>query len=133
MPVAARMTSAAVLPSNANKFYAASRARDRRRNVWRRPSLKVSRRSDELGVAGCMAAYQPADHHRRSRKDLGGGAGALGDPLLGTRHGTMPLADQLNFELTQGKLHRFADWPNQAVPTFGAGVYTIWHVDGGPS
>jgi hypothetical protein len=24
----------------------------------------------------------------------------------------------------------FADWPNNAVSTFGAGVYTIWHKDG---
>jgi hypothetical protein len=24
----------------------------------------------------------------------------------------------------------FADWPEPSVPTFGAGVYTIWHNDG---
>ena len=29
-------------------------------------------------------------------------------------------------ELEFGRLHRFADWPNSIVPTFGAGVYTIW-------
>src|SRR5215467_14312866 len=29
-------------------------------------------------------------------------------------------------ELEFGPLHRFADWPNSIVPTFGAGVYTIW-------
>jgi len=32
--------------------------------------------------------------------------------------------------LLESELHRFADWPNQLVPKFGAGVYTIWHVDG---
>src|SRR5215471_9876988 len=29
-------------------------------------------------------------------------------------------------ELEFGPLHRFSDWPNSIVPTFGAGVYTIW-------
>jgi hypothetical protein len=28
-----------------------------------------------------------------------------------------------------GEAHRFADWPNPAVPTASAGIYTIW--DGG--
>jgi len=32
--------------------------------------------------------------------------------------------------LAQATAHRFSDWPNPNVPTFGAGVYTIWHVDG---
>ena len=32
--------------------------------------------------------------------------------------------------LAQGPLYWFRDWPNQAVPTFCAGVYTIWHSDG---
>src|SRR3974390_1353912 len=32
--------------------------------------------------------------------------------------------------LTSGVLHSFASWPNPSVPTFGAGVYTIWHKDG---
>jgi hypothetical protein len=27
-------------------------------------------------------------------------------------------------------VYPFADWPNLAVPIFGAGVYTIWHNDG---
>jgi hypothetical protein len=29
-----------------------------------------------------------------------------------------------------GNAYSFADWPNLAVSTFGAGVYTIWHNDG---
>lgn len=32
--------------------------------------------------------------------------------------------------VSEGPLHAFADWPNLAVPKFGAGVYTIWHTDG---
>ena len=28
--------------------------------------------------------------------------------------------------LNRGPLHRFADWPNDAVPQVAAGVYTIW-------
>jgi hypothetical protein len=32
--------------------------------------------------------------------------------------------------LYSGPIYRFADWPNVSVPTFGAGVYTIWHSDG---
>jgi hypothetical protein len=32
--------------------------------------------------------------------------------------------------LTAGEAYLFSDWPNPAVPTFGAGVYTIWHKDG---
>jgi hypothetical protein len=32
--------------------------------------------------------------------------------------------------LTAGTLYWFRDWPNEAVPRFGAGVYTIWHADG---
>ena len=42
---------------------------------------------------------------------------------------TMPLADQYVTELGQGALYSFADWPNPSVPTFGAGVYTVWHND----
>ena len=33
-------------------------------------------------------------------------------------------------ELAHGSAYAFRDWPNPAVPTFGAGVYTIWHSDG---
>ena len=33
-------------------------------------------------------------------------------------------------ELAAGTLYSFRDWPNEAVPRFGAGVYTIWHDDG---
>ena len=32
--------------------------------------------------------------------------------------------------LAVGALYWFRDWPNEAVPRFGAGVYTIWHDDG---
>jgi hypothetical protein len=42
----------------------------------------------------------------------------------------MPLSDQLFVELAQGVACSFSGWPNSAVPTFGAGVYTIWHRDG---
>jgi hypothetical protein len=28
--------------------------------------------------------------------------------------------------LSNGQLHRFADWPNAVVPRHAAGVYTIW-------
>ena len=40
------------------------------------------------------------------------------------------LSDQVTLELGRGPIHSFTDWPNPAVPTFGAGVYTIWHSDG---
>ena len=33
-------------------------------------------------------------------------------------------------ELASGPTYSFAKWPNPAVPTFGAGVYTVWHHDG---
>jgi hypothetical protein len=33
-------------------------------------------------------------------------------------------------ELSGGPVYPFASWPNPSVPTFGAGVYTIWHKDG---
>ena len=42
----------------------------------------------------------------------------------------MPLSDQVLDELGQGAACSFSDSPNAAVPTFGAGVYTIWHRDG---
>ena len=34
------------------------------------------------------------------------------------------------FALATGPLYWFRDWPNKAVPRFGAGVYTVWHRDG---
>src|SRR6516225_9148595 len=43
---------------------------------------------------------------------------------------SMPLPRQLATELAHGAAYSFKDWPNLAVPTFGAGVYTIWHKDG---
>jgi hypothetical protein len=42
----------------------------------------------------------------------------------------MPLLIQLANDLSRGLAYPFADWPNLAVSTFGAGVYTIWHTDG---
>src|SRR5262249_47934289 len=33
-------------------------------------------------------------------------------------------------ELGHGAVYSFADWPNRAVPAFGAGVYTIWDRNG---
>ncbi|THK37630.1 hypothetical protein EHS39_13405 [Ensifer sp. MPMI2T] len=42
----------------------------------------------------------------------------------------MTLTAQLAHDLSCGPVHLFADWPNSALPTFGAGVYTIWHKDG---
>src|SRR3954452_18564181 len=42
----------------------------------------------------------------------------------------MSLTVQLANDLSGGPAYLFADWPNTAVATFGAGVYTIWHADG---
>jgi hypothetical protein len=42
----------------------------------------------------------------------------------------MPLSAQHITELGHGTAYSFASWPNLLVPTFGAGVYTIWHTDG---
>ena len=42
----------------------------------------------------------------------------------------MPFSDQHVTELSRGVAYPFASWPNPSVPTFGAGVYTIWHNDG---
>ena len=42
----------------------------------------------------------------------------------------MPLSAKLANDLAHGAAYLFSDWPNSAVPTFGAGVYTIWHSDG---
>jgi hypothetical protein len=42
---------------------------------------------------------------------------------------TAPSGTSLESELAElefGPLHRFADWPNSSVATFGAGVYAIW-------
>lgn len=33
-------------------------------------------------------------------------------------------------DLAAGTAYPFSGWPNPKVPTFGAGVYTIWHRDG---
>jgi hypothetical protein len=42
----------------------------------------------------------------------------------------MPLPAQLIADLSQGPAYSFSDWPNPAVPVFGAGAYTVWHDDG---
>ena len=42
----------------------------------------------------------------------------------------LPPTLQLAKDLSSGPIYLFADWPNVAVSTFGAGVYTIWHSDG---
>ncbi len=42
----------------------------------------------------------------------------------------MPLSVQLATDLARGVAYLFSDWPNPAVPSFGVGVYTIWHNDG---
>ena len=44
--------------------------------------------------------------------------------------GAMSLSAQLAADLTRGPAYSFANWPNASVPTFGAGVYAIWHNDG---
>ena len=43
---------------------------------------------------------------------------------------TIPLSAQVIADLAHGTAYSFSDWPNPAVPVFGAGVYTIWHHDG---
>ena len=42
----------------------------------------------------------------------------------------MSLSPQVVTDLSRGEAYSFADWPNPSVPTFGAGIYTIWHNDG---
>jgi len=42
----------------------------------------------------------------------------------------MSLSGELATSLIAGPVYSFASWPNSLVPTFGAGVYTIWHNDG---
>ena len=42
----------------------------------------------------------------------------------------MPLPTHVVSDLSQSAAFSFGSWPNSAVPTFGAGVYTVWHNDG---
>jgi hypothetical protein len=42
----------------------------------------------------------------------------------------MTVSTQLVTALSSSTAHKFANWPNPEVPTFGAGVYTIWRNDG---
>jgi hypothetical protein len=37
---------------------------------------------------------------------------------------------QFATDLANGNTYLFSEWPNPTVPTFGAGVYAIWHNDG---
>jgi hypothetical protein len=43
---------------------------------------------------------------------------------------TVALYGQLIADLAHGAAYPFSDWPNPCVPSFGAGVYTIWHSGG---
>jgi hypothetical protein len=36
------------------------------------------------------------------------------------------MTEALLTQLETGPLYRFADWPNPAVPTIAAGLYTVW-------
>ena len=40
---------------------------------------------------------------------------------------TVSLSAQLVTDLSSAPAYSFANWPNPSVPTFGAGVYTIWN------
>jgi hypothetical protein len=51
-------------------------------------------------------------------------------PIYGSIFAAMLLSAQQTTELGNGTAYSFASWPNPLVPTFGAGVYTIWHTDG---
>jgi hypothetical protein len=42
----------------------------------------------------------------------------------------MSLSDEHITDLARTAACSFADSPNLSIPTFGAGVYTIWHIDG---
>jgi hypothetical protein len=49
---------------------------------------------------------------------------------LGSEAPKFSLSAEVVSNLSSGTLHSFASWPNPSVPTFGAGVYTVWHRDG---
>ena len=42
----------------------------------------------------------------------------------------MSLSAQLITALRYGAAYWFANWPNPAIPIFGAGIYTVWDNDG---
>jgi hypothetical protein len=52
------------------------------------------------------------------------------DERSATLISTMSLSAEIIAELSCGDARPFANWPDPAVPTFGAGVYTVWHKDG---
>jgi hypothetical protein len=43
---------------------------------------------------------------------------------------SLPLPDDAAAALGSGESHSFTERPKPTVPRFGAGVYTIWHIDG---
>jgi hypothetical protein len=49
-------------------------------------------------------------------------------PFCGQR-ASFRMPDDVVAALGAGEAYLFADWPNSAVPRFGAGVYTIWRAD----
>jgi hypothetical protein len=58
-------------------------------------------------------------------------AGALKEAVAGDGQALEPaLSTEVVTALSRGEAYSFSAWPNSAVPTFGAGVYTIWHRDG---
>jgi hypothetical protein len=67
----------------------------------------------------------PSCRRRRGLGISGGSRGRAISPLS-----TVSLSVQQLADLAHGSAYSFRDWPNSAVPMFGAGVYTIWHNDG---
>ena len=55
----------------------------------------------------------------------------MGQERPNLSQGLKPLPGDVATALASGDSHSFSDWPNPAVPRFGAGVYTVWHTDGG--
>jgi hypothetical protein len=45
---------------------------------------------------------------------------------MGDQTSVIDDTEHLLVQLCEGPLHRFADWPNPAVPDGRAGVYTVW-------
>jgi len=87
-----------------------------------------------FGAGRSMAHGEPArdlirDDHIVRVEGLIWDAAPMNDfPLSGSStvgHGD----EDLLRALVDGDLHRFADWPNQAVPRVAAGAYTIWDDD----
>lgn len=75
------------------------------------------------GLQNTIVKEGPQPRHERSSEVL-----RFRPPFV--IYSEMPLTVQLANDLSSGPAYLFADWPNVAVSTFGAGVYTIWHNDG---